>query len=113
MLDPVFKGRDNYDQLIKIVQVLPEYWSIKQANHPTHAPRVHRQVLGSAKLNAYLEKYDLDLDSQFEGLLGRFEPIIVTPAHNWMDRPYFARTQHHHTTFARVVTRLQSNASFE
>jgi len=48
MLDPVFKGRDNYDQLVKIVQ-----------------------VLGSRKLNEYLEKYDLDLDSQFEGILGR------------------------------------------
>lgn len=60
MLDPVFKGRDNYDQLIRIVK-----------------------VLGSKKLNAYLEKYDLDLDSQFEGLLGR-HPVkpwtaFVTP----------------------------------
>jgi len=56
MLDPVFKGRDNYDQLVKITQ-----------------------VLGNKKLSAYLEKYDLDLDSQFEGILGRY------PVKPWTD----------------------------
>jgi casein kinase II subunit alpha len=81
MLDPVFKGRDNYDQLIKIVQ-----------------------VLGSQKLAAYLEKYDLDLDSQFEGLLGRFE-IIKSHWHviKLSEQTFFART---HTT--TTITRLHA-----
>ncbi len=47
MRDPLFKGRDNYDQLVKIAQ-----------------------VLGTAKLGEYLEKYNLQLDSHFDGILG-------------------------------------------
>lgn len=47
--EPFFKGKDNYDQLVKIVK-----------------------VLGTKDLLKYLEKYDLQLHSQFDGLLGRY-----------------------------------------
>lgn len=53
MRDPLFKGRDNYDQLVKIAQ-----------------------ILGTAKLGEYLEKYNLQLDSHFDGILGAH---AVTP----------------------------------
>ena len=46
--EPFFHGHDNYDQLVKIAK-----------------------VMGTDDLKAYLEKYELDLDPQFEGLLGR------------------------------------------
>lgn len=47
--EPFFKGSDNYDQLVKIVK-----------------------VLGTKDLLKYLTKYDLQLPSQFDGLLGRY-----------------------------------------
>lgn len=46
--EPFFHGNDNYDQLVKIAK-----------------------VLGTEKLLKYLEKYDLELDPRFDGLLGR------------------------------------------
>eukprot|EP00003_Mantamonas_plastica_P015683 TRINITY_DN2645_c1_g1_i3.p1 TRINITY_DN2645_c1_g1~~TRINITY_DN2645_c1_g1_i3.p1 ORF type:complete len:193 (-),score=41.15 TRINITY_DN2645_c1_g1_i3:80-658(-) len=46
--EPFFHGRDNYDQLVRITK-----------------------VLGTDELHSYLEKYSLELDSQFENLLGR------------------------------------------
>jgi casein kinase II subunit alpha len=46
--EPFFHGHDNYDQLVKIAK-----------------------VLGTDELFAYLKKYDLELDSHFDGLLGR------------------------------------------
>jgi casein kinase II subunit alpha len=46
--EPFFQGRDNYDQLVKIAR-----------------------VLGTDELFAYLDKYDLELDPRFDGLLGR------------------------------------------
>lgn len=56
MKDPMFKGRDNYDQLVRIAK-----------------------VLGTAKLNNYLDKYDLDLDPHFDGILGQHN------AKDWQD----------------------------
>jgi casein kinase II subunit alpha len=47
--EPFFHGHDNYDQLVKIAK-----------------------VLGTDELYAYLEKYDLELDPHFDGLLGRW-----------------------------------------
>ncbi len=47
--EPFFVGRDNYDQLVKIAK-----------------------VLGTNDLIKYLEKYDLTLDSHFDGILGRY-----------------------------------------
>jgi len=44
-----FVGRNNYDQLVRIAK-----------------------VLGTADLMKYLEKYDLQLDSHFDGLLGKY-----------------------------------------
>lgn len=46
--EPFFHGYDNYDQLVKIAR-----------------------VLGTEELADYLDKYDLELDSHFDGLLGR------------------------------------------
>jgi hypothetical protein len=46
--EPFFHGHDNYDQLVKIAK-----------------------VLGTEELGAYLRKYDLELDSHFDGILGR------------------------------------------
>ncbi|KAG6525823.1 hypothetical protein ZIOFF_015794 [Zingiber officinale] len=46
--EPFFYGRDNHDQLVKIAK-----------------------VLGTDELNAYLNKYQLELDPQLEALVGR------------------------------------------
>ncbi|KAI9222789.1 casein kinase II subunit alpha [Blastocladiella britannica] len=47
--EPFFHGSDNYDQLVRIAK-----------------------VLGTDELDAYLNKYDIELDDQFEPLLGRY-----------------------------------------
>jgi len=47
--EPFFHGHDNVDQLVKITK-----------------------VLGTDELFTYLERYDIDLDSQFDDLLGRY-----------------------------------------
>jgi casein kinase II subunit alpha len=49
--EPFFHGHDNYDQLVKITR-----------------------VLGTDALFDYLEKYEIELDSQFDSLLGRHPP---------------------------------------
>lgn len=46
--EPFFHGHDNYDQLVKIAK-----------------------VLGTDQLFEYLDKYDLELDPHFDGILGR------------------------------------------
>jgi len=46
--EPFFHGHDNYDQLVKIVK-----------------------VLGTEELFDYLDKYNLELDPHFDGILGR------------------------------------------
>ncbi|CAD6579221.1 MAG: Casein kinase II subunit alpha [Tremellales sp. Tagirdzhanova-0007] len=47
--EPFFHGHDNADQLVKIAK-----------------------VLGTDELFAYLERYEIDLDSQFDDTLGRY-----------------------------------------
>jgi casein kinase II subunit alpha len=47
--EPFFHGHDNYDQLVKITK-----------------------VLGTQELYAYLEKYDIELDSQYDDILGTY-----------------------------------------
>mmetsp|Transcript_14484 Transcript_14484/g.54679 ORF Transcript_14484/g.54679 Transcript_14484/m.54679 type:complete len:339 (-) Transcript_14484:253-1269(-) len=47
--EPFFHGADNHDQLVKIAE-----------------------VLGTDELYEYLDRYDLELDSRFESLLGHF-----------------------------------------
>ena len=47
--EPFFHGHDNYDQLVKIAK-----------------------VLGTDELFAYIEKYDIELDAQYDDLLGKF-----------------------------------------
>lgn len=49
--EPFFHGHDNYDQLVKICK-----------------------VLGTDELYAYLEKYDIELDPQYDDILGRWVP---------------------------------------
>lgn len=46
--EPFFHGHDNYDQLVKVAK-----------------------VLGTNELYEYLDKYDLELDPHFDGVLGR------------------------------------------
>ena len=46
--EPFFHGHDNYDQLVKITK-----------------------VLGTDELYSYLEKYDIELDAQYDDVLGR------------------------------------------
>lgn len=46
--EPFFHGHDNYDQLVKITK-----------------------VLGTDELYAYIDKYNIRLDSQYDELLGR------------------------------------------
>lgn len=46
--EPFFHGHDNYDQLVKITK-----------------------VLGTDELYSYLEKYDIELDAQYDEILGR------------------------------------------
>lgn len=46
--EPFFHGHDNYDQLVKICK-----------------------VLGTDDLYLYLEKYDIELDTHFDDILGR------------------------------------------
>jgi casein kinase II subunit alpha len=46
--EPFFHGHDNYDQLVKIAK-----------------------LLGTDELFNYLDKYDLELDPHFDGILGR------------------------------------------
>ncbi|ORX93662.1 Pkinase-domain-containing protein [Basidiobolus meristosporus CBS 931.73] len=47
--DPFFHGQDNYDQLVKIAK-----------------------VLGTDELFAYLDKYSIRLDNQYNDILGRY-----------------------------------------
>ena len=46
--EPFFHGHDNYDQLVKIAK-----------------------VLGTEELTSYLDKYGIELDPHFDGMLGR------------------------------------------
>ncbi|KAM0746413.1 Pkinase-domain-containing protein [Meredithblackwellia eburnea MCA 4105] len=46
--DPLFHGHDNYDQLVKICK-----------------------VLGTDELFAYIEKYDIELDEEYDKILGK------------------------------------------
>lgn len=46
--EPFFHGHDNYDQLVKIAK-----------------------VLGTDELFQYIEKYDIELDAQYDDLLGK------------------------------------------
>lgn len=46
--DPFFRGHDNYDQLVRIAR-----------------------ILGTEKLDEYIKKYNIELDSRFGDLLGR------------------------------------------
>ena len=48
-MEPFFYGKDNYDQLVKIAK-----------------------VLGTTDLVSYLEKYDLSLDSHYDGIMGKY-----------------------------------------
>lgn len=66
--DPFFHGHDNYDQLVKIAK-----------------------VLGTDDLFAYLEKYDIELDPQFDTLLGRYPrrewTRFITPENQRFTQP--------------------------
>lgn len=50
--EPFFHGHDNFDQLVKIAK-----------------------VLGTDELFQYIEKYDIELDAQYDDLLGKYSPL--------------------------------------
>ena len=52
--EPFFHGHDNYDQLVKIAK-----------------------VLGTDELFQYIEKYDIELDAQYDDLLGKYSPAFL------------------------------------
>src|SRR5579862_6901903 len=52
--EPFFHGHDNYDQLVKIAK-----------------------VLGTDELFQYIQKYDIELDTQYDDLLGKYRPPIA------------------------------------
>jgi casein kinase II subunit alpha len=62
--EPFFHGHDNYDQLVKIAK-----------------------VLGTDDLFQYIEKYDIELDAQYDDLLGKYSPskdvLIRFPKRPW------------------------------
>ncbi|WRX30974.1 Protein kinase domain - like 10 [Theobroma cacao] len=59
--EPFFYGHDNHDQLVKIAKVVLNF--VVQLNDLA--------VLGTDELNAYLNKYHLELDPQLDALVGR------------------------------------------
>jgi casein kinase II subunit alpha len=74
--EPFFHGHDNYDQLVKIAKVSaahPCRWPL--SSRPTNGPLAPcfgpAQVLGTEELFHYLDHYDLELDPQFDGIIGR------------------------------------------
>lgn len=76
--EPFFHGHDNYDQLVKIAKVKMHSSSLLPTQMPlivqlslTIKPDHQLQVLGTDELFEYLDKYDLELDPHFDGILGR------------------------------------------
>jgi serine/threonine protein kinase len=64
--EPFFHGHDNLDQLVKIAK-----------------------VLGTEELFEYLDKYDLELDPSYDGIIGRY-PSIHLWVYVWYDHSLFA-----------------------
>lgn len=52
--EPFFHGHDNYDQLVRIAK-----------------------VLGTEELFEYLSKYQIDLDTRFDNILGRYDSPFI------------------------------------
>jgi casein kinase II subunit alpha len=95
MKEPFFLGRDNYDQLVRIAK-----------------------VLGTDGLVAYLEKYDLELDSNFDGIMVRQTRLSLRPCHyvctstcthkrKRQTQPYASHTHTHTHTHTRTHSLLQ------
>jgi casein kinase II subunit alpha len=64
--EPFFHGHDNFDQLVKIAK-----------------------ILGTDELLAYLEKYDIELDSHFDEILGRWAECALLLLLLRQSRPRF------------------------
>ena len=75
--EPFFHGHDNYDQLVKIAKAraappAPPRARASALASLTPPPSPRRvQVLGTDELFDYLDKYNLELDPHFDGILGR------------------------------------------
>ena len=78
--EPFFHGHDNYDQLVKIAKARDAPPAPPtRARAPPPSPPLTRppfppprlQVLGTDELFDYLDKYNLELDPHFDGILGR------------------------------------------
>ncbi|KAF1862796.1 hypothetical protein Lal_00040064 [Lupinus albus] len=82
--EPFFYGHDNYDQLVKIAK-----------------------VLGTDELNAYLNKYRIELDPHLEALVGRLHSNIgtgIAGSHGQSSLPWKINTWR----FPRPLTLLTS-----
>lgn len=70
--EPFFHGHDNYDQLVKIAKVLGTgavpwpYSRVQACQQLTFWRR-----MATEELQAYLDKYGVELDPHFDGMLGR------------------------------------------
>jgi len=76
--EPFFHGHDNYDQLVKIAKARRAARAADarahlrpRIAHPAALPPPLLQVLGTDELFDYLDKYNLELDPHFDGILGR------------------------------------------
>eukprot|EP01040_Poterioochromonas_malhamensis_P000163 gene163-169_t len=76
MKEPFFHGHDNYDQLVKIAK-----------------------VLGTDELYDYLDKYDLELDSRFDGILS---------AHTKKPWHRFITSENHHLVSEEAIDFLHN-----
>ncbi|CAO3671966.1 unnamed protein product [Rhizopus stolonifer] len=65
--DPFFSGSDNYDQLVKIAK-----------------------VLGTEKLHAYLQKYELKLDPRIQNIMGTYKAASWTRFMNVQNEKYMS-----------------------
>jgi casein kinase II subunit alpha len=82
--EPFFHGHDNYDQLVKITK-----------------------VLGTEELYAYIEKYNIRLDAQYDDLLGRLECSysFTVPGFNHSIYPYSSmHDRHPRKPWTRFIT---------
>ncbi|KAJ0096323.1 hypothetical protein Patl1_28558 [Pistacia atlantica] len=74
--EPFFYGHDNHDQLVKIAKVMPLAYSEFILPFMEYDGLLYDvfdafQVLGTDELNAYLNKYHLELEPQLDALVGR------------------------------------------
>jgi len=76
MRHPFFQGKDNPDQLVKIAKVRHMFDAFHCCVHVEVNATVI-QVLGSADLFAYLDKYGLELEPALEAAFDEYVPWLM------------------------------------